>query len=182
MHEATHATRCPLESRNAGALIALMSAIPTTVLPKLAPPGAGLPKLELMVAKLIFQWEVLRSSRDQAAATFSLQQHEIQRLVTPCDAATASQRVLIDRLRGLEDSSRNWSIFMTLDHLRIVNDAIADAITLLLAGKSKPSSPGLRSPATDDDGDLLNGHSTKQRARSGLPNRTKPIASPPCRH
>lgn len=115
-----------------------MSAIPTTVLPKLALPGAGLPKLELMVAKLIFRLEVLRSSRDQAAATFSLQQHEIQRLVTPCDAATASQRVLIDRLRGLEDSSRNWSIFMTLDHLRIVNDAIADAITLLLAGKMPP--------------------------------------------
>ncbi len=38
---------------------------------------------------------------------------------------------LIKRLPGLEDSSRNWSVFMTLEHLRIVNADIAEAISLL---------------------------------------------------
>lgn len=31
----------------------------------------------------------------------------------------------------MEDSSRYWSVFMTLDHLRIVNLGVADAIRLL---------------------------------------------------
>jgi DinB superfamily len=122
----------------ANALIAAMPSIPTTVPPKLAPPGAGLPKLELMVARLIFRLALRRSSRDKSAAAFSLHHREILRFANNFDAATLGQRVLIDRLRGLEDSSRYWSVFMTLDHLRIVNDAIADAITALVAGQVPP--------------------------------------------
>ena len=38
-------------------------------------------------------------------------------------------------LRGLEDSSRNWSVWMTLDHLRITNDAFARFITDLTQGR-----------------------------------------------
>ena len=115
-----------------------MAAIPTTAPPKLAPPGAGLPKLELVVARLIFRLALSRSSREKSAATFSQQQREILRLANNCEAAAAGERVLIDRLRGLEDSSRYWSVFMTLDHLRIVNDAIAQAITDLVAGQMPP--------------------------------------------
>jgi hypothetical protein len=115
-----------------------MPAIPTTVPPQLAAPGAGLPKLELVIAKLIFRLGLRRSSRDKAAAAFSLQYHEILRLANNCNAASLGQRVLIDRLRGLEDSSRYWSVFMTLDHLRIVNDAIVQAITALVAGTTPP--------------------------------------------
>lgn len=35
----------------------------------------------------------------------------------------------------MEDSSRYWSVFMTLDHLRIVNMGIADTIRLLGLGQ-----------------------------------------------
>jgi uncharacterized damage-inducible protein DinB len=45
--------------------------------------------------------------------------------------------VLIDRVPGLEDSSRYWSLWMTLDHLRIVNHGIARTIESL----SKEISP-----------------------------------------
>ena len=38
----------------------------------------------------------------------------------------------------MEDSSRFWSIWMTLDHLRIVHFGIARTMTLLLAGKTPP--------------------------------------------
>lgn len=124
----------------ADALIVTMSATPTIVPPKLAPPGAGLPKLELEVARFIFRVGLRLSSRDKATAVIARQRHEILRLANNRNAATLGQRVLIDRLRGLEDSSRHWSVYMTLDHLRIVNDAIAQAITALVAGKVPPRS------------------------------------------
>lgn len=126
-----------------------MAAIPTTAPPKLAPPGAGLPKLELVVARLIFRLALRRSSREKSAATFSLQQREILRLANNCDAAAAGERVLIDRLRGLEDSSRYWSVFMTLDHLCIVNDAISQAITALVAGQMPPRTASIAAVKPD---------------------------------
>lgn len=102
--------------------------------PKLAPPGAGLPKSELVVARLIFRWERWRTSRERAAANFSDQRNAILKLARGCEPASATRRVLIRRLPGLEDSSRNWSVCMTLDHLRIVNDAVAGSIHALVAG------------------------------------------------
>lgn len=42
--------------------------------------------------------------------------------------------VLIKRLPGLEDSSRYWSVFMTLHHLQIVNSAVGDVIQSLVDG------------------------------------------------
>ncbi|MBX3389322.1 MAG: hypothetical protein KF691_07680 [Phycisphaeraceae bacterium] len=46
-------------------------------------------------------------------------------------AGAAAERVLIPRLRGLEDSSRYWSVWMMLDHLRIVNSQVAMVIASL---------------------------------------------------
>jgi len=43
--------------------------------------------------------------------------------------------VLIKRLPGMEDSSRHWSVFMTMDHLRIVNGFIAETLALLARGE-----------------------------------------------
>lgn len=51
------------------------------------------------------------------------------------DPALGERRILIDRLQGLEDSSRYWSVWMTLDHLRIVNDSISMILKTLGKGK-----------------------------------------------
>ncbi len=104
-------------------------------MPKLAAPGAGLPKPELFIARLIFRWEKWRTDRARAVANFSRERDAILALVSGCGEADAAQRVLIPRLRGLEDSSRFWSVWMALDHLRIVNDAVAGVITALAAGR-----------------------------------------------
>ena len=61
-----------------------------------------------------------------------LQQYE---LVGPGEAATA---ILIKRLPGLEDSSRNWSICMVLEHLAIVNDGVRNIITALTNNEIPP--------------------------------------------
>lgn len=43
--------------------------------------------------------------------------------------------VLIDRVVGIEDSSRYWSVFMVLDHLRIVDEGMTQIIQALFAFK-----------------------------------------------
>ena len=101
---------------------------------QLAPPGAGLPRLELFIARIRFGRWVRRGSRELFNATFSQERKAIRELYESCDSATAGRRVLIKRLRGLEDSSRNWSVWMTLDHLRIVTRSGAGVIISLGKG------------------------------------------------
>lgn len=102
---------------------------------KLAPPGAGLPKPELFFARLIFGW--FRRSRPRAgvAAMFEEEREKILRLVSNCEAGQGTRRILIKRLPGLEDSSRDWSVYMTLEHLRIVNEGVREAIRSLAGGQ-----------------------------------------------
>jgi len=102
--------------------------------PKLAPPGAGLPTAELLVGRLLFALRRMTSSRGQAHAHFQREREAIGALLQKCDAESGAQRVLIARPRGLEDSSRHWSVWMTLDHLRIVNLGIVRVIRALANG------------------------------------------------
>ncbi len=112
-----------------------MSDVKTETVMKLAAPGAGLPWVELQVARLIFAWQFRRSSRESASALLKAEMAEIRRLATSCDKIDGSRRVLIRRIPGMEDSSRYWSVFMTLDHLRIVNGFLAETIALLGRGE-----------------------------------------------
>lgn len=102
--------------------------------PKLAPPGAGLPTTELLIARMLFAVRRRTGSRRSFEARFINERQRVQTLVAACDSATGAQRVLIKRPVGLEDSSRNWSVWMTLDHLRIVHLALARTIRALTAG------------------------------------------------
>lgn len=106
--------------------------------PKLAPPGAGLPRAELYIARLLFLLRRWRGSRESFNAGFQREREAIHALVQRCDEATGGRRVLIQRVRGLEDSSRYWSVWMTLDHLRIVNGGITRTIGALAKGVTPP--------------------------------------------
>jgi hypothetical protein len=79
------------------------------------------------------------ATRQGAAAASKLMRREqaaIHRVVQQIPPAEAGVRVLVPRLRGLEDSSRWWSVWMTIDHLRIVNDSIAGVISVLGAERA----------------------------------------------
>ena len=89
--------------------------------PKLAAPGAGLPAIELFFGRLFFALRRWFGTRDSFTARFQQERQAISTLVRSCDSESGMRRVLIRRLSGLEDSSRNWSVWMTLDHLRIVH-------------------------------------------------------------
>jgi hypothetical protein len=104
---------------------------PSIESPDLAPPGAGLPAPELWVARLMFMFARWGYNRKGATEAFLRERHKIGELVANCPPDFAGRRILIPRLRGLEDSSRYWSVWMTLDHLRITNRAFADFIRCL---------------------------------------------------
>lgn len=110
----------------------------TSTDPQLASPGAGLPTIELWFARLLFVLTRLRGSRETFVARFEQERAAIRALVDSCPATQRGEQVLITRLRGLEDSSRNWSVWMTLDHLRITNTAFARVINALTHGKVPP--------------------------------------------
>jgi len=108
--------------------------------PKLAPPGAGLPTIELLIARGLFAWRRWTGSRASCDADFQKERDKIRTLISSCDPESGAERVLIRRLPGLEDSSRYWSVWMTLDHLRIVHGGITRTIKILAAGKTPPGS------------------------------------------
>jgi hypothetical protein len=114
--------------------IIMDTAIPIPA-PKLAPAGAGLPWFELKIAKFGFHLLNRRMTREKSSALLAKECAAILGRVRTGNAETGSRRVLIKRIPGMEDSSRYWSVFMTLDHLRMVNLAAAEAIRLLGQGK-----------------------------------------------
>lgn len=106
----------------------------TVIEPKLGAPGAGLPFPELVIANILFRWRVRGKTPENFAANLRSERTKIAGLIRSCDSTSLPTRVLIPRLRGLEDSSRYWSVLMTLDHLRMVNRGIADTIAKLGRG------------------------------------------------
>lgn len=103
--------------------------------PNLAPPGAGLPLPELWIARALFAVRRWTGSRATFDAAFAAERARIAALVRDLDPARGAVRKLIARPRGLEDSSRDWSVWMTLEHLRIVNKGIAGLIAGLASDR-----------------------------------------------
>lgn len=125
--------------------------------PTLAAPGAGLPWPERLIGSFMLKRGIRRASRQDVSALLASERQSILGRVTPLTIGTACHRVLIQRLRGLEDSSRYWSVYMTLDHLRIVNTGIAKTINLLGQGEIPPHevSTAALKPATGVDDSVV---------------------------
>jgi hypothetical protein len=97
----------------------------TTISPvKLQPPGAGLPTSELAYLRIVFRFACIVTSQNAAMRRFKLERDRIVSLARSVAATQGTVRVLINRIAGIEDSSRYWSVFMVLDHLRIVDEGI----------------------------------------------------------
>lgn len=133
-----------------------MNQMPTDM-PRLAPPGAGIPRIERFVGGLLFAWKRWSGTRDRFVAEFTTERSETARLYESRADSILQTRVLIPRLRGLEDSSRYWSVYMTLDHLRIVNGQIKRVITELTNGRIPPGQASTASvkPRPDVDSEVI---------------------------
>lgn len=107
--------------------------------PTLQPPGAGLPRGELLLARYVLL--PLAYRKLDWARSGRLFQKEGQKVLALLDALPAerrTERVLIARLRGMEDSSRHWSAAMTVEHLNIVGRRFLGVIASLRAGEVPP--------------------------------------------
>ena len=107
--------------------------------PKLASPGAGLPLVERLVARYILLPKLVRKTSPARALTYFMRTGEdiLTEIKTVSDTEIQT-RVLIPRQRGLEDSSRHWSIALTLEHLQIVGCGMTEILLLLSRGE-KPT-------------------------------------------
>lgn len=102
--------------------------------PQLAKPGAGLPFFEHLLLKHWFFPRYLKSSTWTARLGLFVKEGEKILALAKTPALDRTQRVLVERLRGMEDSSRYWSIDMTIEHLTIVGNGMHEIIVTLLAG------------------------------------------------
>jgi hypothetical protein len=82
-----------------------------------------------------------RMSRVEIDALLESECFRVLALVDQCDSGKRMEPVLIKRVRGLEDSSRFWSVYMTLDHLRIVQNLIVRVICALTHEKAHVLQP-----------------------------------------
>jgi hypothetical protein len=105
---------------------------------KLAPPGAGLPLPELLIARALFAIRCKCGNTKSFTTRFIEEREKIRKILESMDVSALSKRVLIKRPPGLEDSSRDWSVLMTLDHLRIVHEEFLRVIDTL----ARESIPG----------------------------------------
>ena len=99
------------------------------------PPGAGLPWLENAVLNAFFKFGTVVMSDRSAIKVFN---QESDRLLQYADdggeSYDVSQELLIPRVIGIEDSSRNWSVLMVLEHLCMTNRDMLMGINSLLNG------------------------------------------------
>jgi hypothetical protein len=105
-------------------------------LPELEPPGAGLPDDELKLTQQRFHQAFDNNPRSYYEELFDNEKHNILKLINEIDDNQLTTQVLIERFRGIEDSSRNWSAYMTLEHLHMCNVIFLDIIEKLVRGNT----------------------------------------------
>jgi uncharacterized damage-inducible protein DinB len=112
-----------------------MSQLQESKIHQLQRPGAGVPWYQ----RLIFRYFVAPFVAGRTDWVVSEQNfHKINgRILKEIESLSEKQlttKVLIPPITGLEDSSRFWSISMTLEHLLIVSELMMSAIIQLTSG------------------------------------------------
>ena len=100
--------------------------------PKLEKPGAGVPWAEgLLYRYYVGPFVAARSDWKKNWQTFDRINQKTLALALTLSDEQLRTRVLVPRLQGLEDSSRYWSVAMTLEHLTFVGTGITSIVKSL---------------------------------------------------
>jgi hypothetical protein len=103
--------------------------------PKLAPPGAGIPLHQRIVLHLFVKPLIAsRAPWEESQESFLKITRKIRRELEGLSQEQIETKVLVPPMTGLEDSSRYWSIAMTLEHLVIVGSQLMPLVQALSAG------------------------------------------------
>lgn len=123
----------------------------------LDPPGAGLPTLELLASRLGFRALRTTLSRRRSQEWLCYETRRVLATVRELPVEQLQRQVLIPRLAGLEDSSRNWSAAMVLQHLAIVDTEIGQILGALSEGEAFARETRIADvkPTTDAGQELL---------------------------
>ncbi len=97
----------------------------------LAPPGAGLPPLELWFSRTGLGALRNTLNRRQIEGWLRSETRKVLAIAEQLSPEQMKRTALISRPTGLEDSSRNWSAAMVLQHLVIVDTGIGEVIAAL---------------------------------------------------
>lgn len=100
----------------------------------LQPPGNGLPAAERVFLSVGLKTASAFLSDRRALRIFQRESTELHRIAFDDESYDVFQTYLIPRVIGIEDSSRNWSVAMVLDHLCLVNREIKIAVESLARG------------------------------------------------
>jgi hypothetical protein len=102
----------------------------------LEPAGAGLPPMELLIAKTLqLPLAFATTSNAQAMKLFLQEARYHVDLVSKLSPEARDRRVLVPKLPLIEDSSRFWSAGMVLEHLIIAGERMGVIIQSLSGGK-----------------------------------------------
>lgn len=105
--------------------------------PFLAPPGAGIPLLQRLALRYLVKPLQLRSMTfDEAERLWLAANKKLTKELADIPRFDLTTRVLVPPQRGLEDSSRFWSVAMTARHLTIVGAGIEQLIVALSEGRT----------------------------------------------
>lgn len=117
-------------------------------------PGAGLPFIEQVLSRyVIFPLFCAQTSWESAVELFDKEGERILKCLNGLSEEQLKRRILIPHIRGLEDSSRDWSILMTLRHVIVVTNSMK-RIMEGLALQNVANLPDVRiEDVKPDDGD-----------------------------
>ena len=101
----------------------------------LEPPGAGLPNFERAFLNMGLRFFSFVKSGENALKLFKSETLELRRLANH-EEGLAAEQVVIPRMMGIEDSSRNWSVLMVIQHLRQTNSEMLTCIKALRSGQT----------------------------------------------
>lgn len=107
--------------------------------PQLDKPGAGVPFFQELAMRLyVGPFVAGQADWDEVDDNFQKLNEKIRKLVgnTPADRLT--KRALVPPQKGLEDSSRYWSVAMCLEHLALVGGHMKTIIIELSHGRVPP--------------------------------------------
>ncbi|MBK1706128.1 DUF1569 domain-containing protein [Halochromatium glycolicum] len=103
--------------------------------PRPGPAGAGIPWPERMLIGSGIRSAARFLPKDRLTRMFRSEAEQAIEVARGLSVDEGRQRVLVERFIGIEESSRHWSVYMALEHLVIVNSAIAAILPQLYSGR-----------------------------------------------
>jgi len=104
-----------------------------------SPSSPGIPARERWWIGARLRWTARARCKDDITARFRAEVARALALASALPVEQAQQPVHLPRSFGIEDSHRDWSVYMALEHLVLVNTTVTAMLPRLYAGRAPAS-------------------------------------------